>query len=420
VKILLHIVDPGLGESIAMALDHAGHEVSVLDAAGVDETSVPQDADAVILDLAGESGVELLRGLHDAHPAVGRLAIVRDAGPAALDARRAGADAILTRPFDVGALERSLAIATRRSGRPPVDPGLIAQDRRSRQLLDRLETAASSEATLLLSGPLGSGRTRMARFVHAASGRSEGTLVEVSCGKLGVGDGEGAFFGWQGSRTAPGHVQMAHRGTLLLEDVHELPLPLQDQLVHTLQERCVRPVGATREIPIDVRVVATTSADLKECVGSGSFREDLRLRLGVLEIEIPPLCERRADIPALADQFLERAARTLGGPRAVLDPGAVAALCDRPLPGNLLELDALMRRAHTIYRGSPIPIEEIDDPTASQRTPWPVADFDLRRLEREAIARSLRAAGGNRSKAARALGISTRTLRAKLHRYELV
>ncbi len=419
-NVLLHIADPGLGESVALALGRTGHGVSILNPADVGNLPLAEQADAVIVDLADEKGIDVLQALRDSCPEVGRLAIADDAGAAALDARRTGADAILTRPFDVGALERSLAIASRRSRRPPVDPGLIARDRRSQDLLERLETAASSEATLLLVGPLGSGRTRMARFVHAASERSEGPLVEVSCAKLSLGDGERALFGWQGSRSAPGHMQTAHRGTLLLEDVHELPLALQGRLVHALQERCVEPVGATREIPIDIRVVATASTDLAERVATGRFREDLRLRLGVLEVEIPPLCERRADIPALAEQFLEGAARTLGGPRAVLDPNAVAELCERPLPGNLLELEALMRRAHTIYRGAPLSIEDLDDPTSSQRTLWPVADFDLRRLEREAIARSLRATGGNRTRAARALGISTRTLREKLRRYELV
>jgi len=413
-RLWLEVGDEKLRRDLAAALRAAGHEVLGSDA---DEDGGP--ADAALVDLSREDALTRLRALRGSAPDLGLLAIGNDLAPgAALESRRAGADGFLRRPFDVAQLERALRSAGRRSARPPADPALVARDPRSRSLVEELAIAAESDATLLLHGPSGSGRTRLARFVHAASARADGPLVELDCGALAHPDGEARLFGRCDGE--PGQLATAHGGTLLLEDVQRLPLALQGRLLHALQERRVRPIDGSRSRPVDPRVVATADSDLSGEVEAGHFVAGLRLRLAVLKVRVPPLSERREDLPELAMQFLGRAAREAGGPRARLDPEALAQLRRRPLPGNLHELEALMRRAHLLYRGVPLRSEDLETPAGSSPQLVPGAGFNLRSLEREAIACSLRAAGGNRTHAARALGISTRTLRNKLRRYELV
>ena len=416
-KLVIHIADPELRADLASALRLAGHQVS--QASDLEAALEDERADAHLVDLVDGEGLARLAALRRDEPDLGLLAIGGDAEPrGALEALRAGADSYLRRPFDVERLERALATATRRARRGAADAGLVARDPRSRRLVRQLELAAQSDATLLLAGPSGSGRTRLARFVHDSSPRAAGPLVEVDCASLNPAEAQALLFGRR-EGSDPGRLRAAHRGTLLLEGIADLPQAVQAPLLHAIQERRVRPVGARRSVTLDLRIMATAGPDLAERVEAGGLRRDLRLRLGVIEVEVPALRQRPDDVPPLALLFLERAARASGGPAAVLAPETLRELRERPFPGNLHELDALMRRANSIYRGVPLRAEDLDAPIAAPGPAQAGAGFNLRRLERETIARSLRAAGGNRTAAARALGISTRTLRNKLRRYQL-
>jgi DNA-binding NtrC family response regulator len=245
----------------------------------------------------------------------------------------------------------------------------------------------------------------------------------VACTDLQGPDGAALLLGRESARRrrSVGRVEAAHRGTLVLEDVDELPLDLQAEVLAVLQERCVRSVAGVAALPIDVRVVASTRRDLAAEAEAGRFLPDLLDRLDVLGVRVPPLRERPGDVAPLARHFLERFAAVSGDPPARLDDTGCAELVARAFPGNVRELENLMRRAALLFPGEPVRVAEIDGPLGAPReaASTPLRGFDLRELERETIQRSLRATRGNRTAAARALGISVRTLRNKIRRYDL-
>jgi transcriptional regulator with GAF, ATPase, and Fis domain len=294
---------------------------------------------------------------------------------------------------------------------------------------------ARTDSTALLRAETGCGKEVVARALHAASARAGRPFVVVDCGALPAGLVESALFGHErGAFTgavsdAPGAFRSADSGTIFLDEIGELPLALQPVLLRALQEREVRPVGATEGVRVDVRVVAGTHRDLAALVADGRFREDLWYRLRVVEIDVPPLRERRDDILPLAEHFLTRAALRSGRPRKRLTAGARVALLEHLWPGNVRELEHAIEAA-TVYapdeeiQAAHLPIQEaILRCRGRQRLnrPRPQAQEGLREaldgLERERVLEVLREQGGNRSRAARALGISRGALLRRLTRY---
>ena len=304
-----------------------------------------------------------------------------------------------------------------------------------RETFDLVRRVARTDSTVLLRGETGCGKEVVARALHAASGRSGGPFVVVDCGALPGGLVESALFGHErGAFTgavadAPGAFREADGGTIFLDELGELPMNLQPVLLRVLQEREVRPVGASKGVRVDVRVVAGTHRDLAALVAEGRFREDLWYRLRVLEIDVPPLRERRDDILPLAEHFLTRAASRSGRPRKRLTAGARVALLEHEWPGNVRELEHAIEAA-TVYApgeevlAAHLPIQEaILRCRGRQRLKRPrvQAQEGLREaldgLERERVLEVLREQGGNRSRAARALGISRGALLRRLTRY---
>jgi two-component system response regulator FlrC len=306
-----------------------------------------------------------------------------------------------------------------------------------REVLSAVEDVAPANTTVLLLGESGTGKEVFARHIHRLSERAAGPWVAVNCAALPAelleselfGHERGAFTGASDRRI--GRIEQADRGTLLLDEISELPLPLQAKLLRVLQEREVDRVGGGRAIPVDVRVIATSNRDLEQMVADKLFRADLYYRVSVFPIALPALRERRSDIPLLAAELVTEIALRLGRPAPTLSPSALACLQAYDYPGNVRELGNLLERALVRGRATELSAAHFDRqlrapggatslaPAASS-APAPAIGLapglplDLGELERLAIAEALKRVNGNRTHAARLLGISLRTLRNKL------
>ena len=294
----------------------------------------------------------------------------------------------------------------------------------ARRVLDLVSRVAPSRTSVLITGESGTGKELVARMIHARSDRPNKPLVAINCAAVPETLLESELFGIErgvatGVDARPGRFETADGGTLFLDEIGDMPLSLQAKLLRVLQEREIERVGGRRRIPIDVRVLAATHARLVEKIASGEFREDLYYRLRVVEIALPPLRERREDIPRLVRYFLERFAAREGRPVPTLDREAFAALLVHDFAGNIRELENLLEGAASLSRGNLIRLEDLQ--WLPSRGPGrleadPVSDGEvpnLRALEEKHIRRVLKLAGGNKSRAARLLGISRRTLYRK-------
>jgi two-component system response regulator FlrC len=285
-----------------------------------------------------------------------------------------------------------------------------------------------SEASVLLTGESGTGKEEMARELHEASRRANGPFVAVNCAAIPetlletelFGHARGAFTGAATART--GRFETANGGTLLLDEITEMEPRLQAKLLRVLQERTVDRVGGELAVPVDVRVIATSNRELQREVAAGRFRQDLYYRLAVLELQLPPLRERREDIALLAHHFAQRFAASNGLPQPRITAAALQVLQRRAWPGNVRELENCMHRAVILAAEGVIEAADVADPKPSPAPPSatrarPEVGRTLAELERELILETLQRLGGNRTRAAEMLGISVRTLRNKLAEY---
>ena len=310
----------------------------------------------------------------------------------------------------------------------------IGQSAVMREVITGAQEVARTQTTVLLLGESGTGKEVLARYIHWLSRRS-GAWVAVNCAALPselleselFGHERGAFTGAAERRC--GRIEQANGGTLLLDEVSELPMRLQPKLLRVLQEREVDRIGGQRPIPVDVRIIATSNRHLQERVAEKLFRADLYYRLNVFPIALPPLRGRTEDIPALATHLLRLASEALGRPPPALSEAAVRALQNYPFPGNVRELANVLERALVRSRGPVLNLGDLGRTTSEgmEAGAAPAApsvsglpsDFplDLAELERRAITEALRRMNGNRTHAARILGIGLRTLRNKLKLY---
>ncbi len=317
------------------------------------------------------------------------------------------------------------------AGPPPV-PELPVRSGAMRRAEALARRVAGSRATVLLLGETGSGKEVMARRIHRWSPRRTGPFVAVNCAALPealleselFGHRRGAFTG--AHRDHPGLFAAAHGGTLLLDEVGEMAPALQARLLRSLEEGAVRPVGGIAARPVDVRVIAATHRDLVSEVEAGRFRRDLYYRLAVFPIRIPPLRERREDLPALAAALLARHATREGRPPPALREEALDLLLAHRWPGNVRELDNEMCRALALAEpGEPVGPEHLSEALRGAGLPppgtacAPTLREELERIEAVLIRRALRAHGGRRAATARALGLSREGLWKKLRRLGL-
>ncbi|MHB8874850.1 MAG: sigma-54 interaction domain-containing protein [Myxococcaceae bacterium] len=293
------------------------------------------------------------------------------------------------------------------------------------RLLDRLDTFAGSSAPVLITGESGTGKELVARTLHQKSARRDKPFVAVNCAAFPdslleaelFGHERGAFTG--AVKRRDGRFKAADGGTILLDEVAEIPLLGQAKLLRVLQEGTVEPLGANTVVGVDVRVISATHQNLKELIARGRFREDLYYRLNVLDLHIPPLRERRADIPLLLQHFLRQSAPPGALPQ--VSPRAWAALADYPFPGNVRELAHAVEHAVVLSHGQEIELEHLPPDIAGKalaegQTPAaiPLLAAAMRAFERDYLVRALGLTGGRRDRTAELLGISRKTLWEKL------
>jgi PAS domain S-box-containing protein len=312
---------------------------------------------------------------------------------------------------------------------------IISRSPRMQEIFGLLPLVANSDSSLLIVGASGTGKELVARAIHHQSPRRDNPFVAVNCAAMPDTLIESELFGYvkgaftDARRDKPGRIAQADGGTLFLDEIGDLPLAVQAKLLRFLQEMVYEPLGATFSTRADVRIVSATNKNLERMVESGAFRRDLYFRLNVMQIELPPLSERREDLPLLAQHFIERFRGTTGKPIQLMDERALAALQDYPFPGNVRELENLIERAFLVCRGSVITYEHLP-PTVlryvESRAAAPAPHLTrstggdpVAAAERQLIEETLATHGGNRSHAAAALGIHRSTLIRKLHRFGL-
>jgi DNA-binding NtrC family response regulator len=345
--------------------------------------------------------------------------------------RRAGAATVLPMPLDARSLQRFLenrrpgapaTAAQTRTSRPPGEPRtqLVGDSESIRRVRTMVDRVAPTPATVLIEGHTGTGKELIARLLHERSGR-RGPFVPVNCGAIPpdlmetelFGHAKGAFTG--AHQTREGLFVSARGGTLFLDEVSEMRSDLQVKLLRALEEGMIRPVGADRELPIDVRIIASSQPGLRERVVQRGFREDLYFRLNVVHVLLPCLRERRDDIPALVEHFMLRVADEFGMAPVTLDDAQVAGLCARDWPGNVRELRNVVER--TVLMGSPPEDESVAPPVAAddEAGRYPI-EWTLEQVKQAHIERVLAHHDGNRSATARQLGVSRKTLERRLGR----
>ncbi len=310
---------------------------------------------------------------------------------------------------------------------------LVGDSHAIRELARTVELVSRSDASVLLLGESGTGKGLLAHLIHRSSARAAGPFLRVDCGAVAASLFESELFGHErgaftgATRLRRGPIELADGGTLVLDEIGELPLELQPKLLRVLEDRAVIRVGATTGVPVNVRVIAATNRKLEQMVARGEFREDLYFRLRVVEITAPPLRSRVADLPALCASLLPRVARRCGRKLRPLAPDALERMAGYAWPGNVRELENVLERALVLAEGPQICAADLDLP---DRPPPPELiapaegsaphDLVMQDIERRRLASALRDAAGNQSNAARALGIPRTTFVNKLRRYGLV
>ena len=446
-RILVVDDDPAMCAMLAATLGRRGFTVATCATGAAAMVALdPGDVDVVVTDLnmRGMSGLELCRQIVADRPDVPVVVITAFGSlDAAIGAIRAGAYDFVPKPFEVEALVVALERAIqhralreevkrlrRAVGEVARPEGLLGDSPAMRRVHDLLERIRDSDATVLITGESGTGKELVARAIHRGSRRASGPFVAVNCAALPeplleselFGHVRGAFTDARAARA--GLFVQAAGGTILLDEIGELPPALQAKLLRALQERRVRPVGADHEVDLDVRIVAATNADLEAAVAEKRFRDDLYYRLDVVHVELPPLRARGDDVLVLAQHFLARAASASGKPVRGLSAPAAGKLAAYPWPGNVRELENCMERAVALARFEEIGVDDLPDRVREHRRVQlalvgddPAELVPMEEIERRYIERVLAAVGGNKKEAARVLGFDRATLYRKLERH---
>jgi DNA-binding NtrC family response regulator len=438
-RVLIVDDEPKLGRLVAEMLELDGHAVTRVEGgrAALVELSA-RELDLVVADLKmpDVDGLEVLREAR-ARPAPPEVIMMTAFGTAqdAVAAMKGGAADYLTKPFAMDELRiRVRRLCEAREARSRGDrlveqltPGLVAESDKMRAVLRSAQQVAATDASVLLLGESGTGKSQLAQFIHYQSRRASAPLVEVHCAALPETLLESELFGYEkGAFTGAGerkqgHLAAAHRGTLFLDEIGEITPATQVKLLRFLQDRSFIAVGSTQARAVDVRVISATNRDLAQAVRTGAFREDFYYRLNVFAIEVPPLRERRDDISPLASRILQRR----GLPPGKLTDAAREKLLAYNWPGNVRELENALERALILAGG-----DEIGPGSLSLASPLARAEgggraatlltdgFNLDAFERELLRAALERTSGNKSAAARLLGITRRRLYSRLESLE--
>jgi two-component system response regulator GlrR len=417
--ILLVDDDPDLLKLISLRLTSAGYRVRTADSGETALATIAVERPATVitdLRMPGIDGLQLFQAIHRQHPALPVIILTAHGTiPDAVSATQRGVFGYLTKPFDSQELLQKVAAALKVSGGEPAGgdstagewrAGIITRSPRMEDLLRQAKLVADSDASVLIFGESGTGKELLARAIHQASRRREKPFVAVNCGAIPsdlleselFGHARGAFTG--AIQAHKGLFQAADGGTLFLDEIGDMPLPLQVKLLRVLQEGEVRPVGSTQAIPVDVRVISATHRDLDSQREQGLFREDLYYRLNVVSLNLPPLAERREDIPLLAAHILQRLGERYRKPASTLAPDAMALLVAAPWPGNVRQLLNLLEQAVALTTTPLIPATLVQ--AALKEDAAALIPFEEARktFERDYLVRLLKITGGNVTQAA--------------------
>jgi two-component system, NtrC family, response regulator HydG len=407
-----------------------------------------QPIDLVLMDIrmVRVSGIEALERIKAINPAIPIVLMTAYASvEMAVEALKKGAYDYLIKPLDFDklrlTLERALEhIRLKKENQQlrkqlavgPKVPDIIGSSPAMTRLMETVAQVAASEATVMVTGESGTGKELVAAAIHHNSPRKAGPFVKVNCAAITetlleselFGHEKGAFTG--ADRRKEGRFVQADGGSLFLDEVGEMPVSMQVKLLRVLQERELTRVGGEAVIAVDVRLIVATNQDLTQMVGAGTFREDLFYRLNVVELKTPPLRRRREDIPLLAAHFLAHFAEKNRKSVDQFTPRAMDLLIRHAWPGNVRELMNTIERAVVLARSACLDEDDFAGLTGNRserdrdsRAGNPPVDVPLEKIEQEAIANTLASAGGNKSEAARRLGITRKTLREKLKKYQL-
>lgn len=425
--------DHDLLEALCATLELAGYTALAADAGDAALAILKKQLVGLVVSdvqMKHMDGFALLREIKTLNPALPVLLMTAYGDiERAVAAMRAGACDYLLKPFEPASLVSYVA----RYLLPTVEQnadGVVAQDPRTSALLSLALRVAQSSATIMLTGESGSGKEVVARFIHRHSPRAGQPFVAINCAAIPEHLLEATLFGYEkgaftgASQSQPGKFEQAQGGTLLLDEISEMPLALQAKLLRVLQEREVERVGGRKAIALDIRLLATSNRDMAAMVARGGFREDLYYRLNVFPLLIPPLRERPLDIVPLAQRILD--SNVVGGRVLQLAPSAVERLMQHTWPGNVRELENVIQRAMILAHGDVIEAEDLNLPqieavadVTEQHSNAASPQMDMKTLERAHIMETLNAVNGSRKLAVKRLGISERTLRYKLQQYRL-
>ncbi len=453
--VLLVDDEPGVLFTLSEVLSERGHRV-VTARSGTEALTKLDDVEAVLTDLSmpGMDGLALMTQLVARDPSLPVILLTAHGSErVAVAAMKQGAYDYLSKPFDIDevAVVIERAVETRRlridnqrlAAEQTLGRRIIGDSRTMRRLLEATSRVASRDVTVLVRGETGTGKEFVAELLHAQSLRADKPLVRFNCAALPAdladaelfGHARGAFTGANASR--PGFFAQADGGTLILDEVGELPPAVQAKLLRALQEGEIQPVGSGRIDKVNVRVVASTNRDLAADVKSGTFREDLYYRLAVVELVVPPLRDRKDDIPALAEEFARRYGERFGLGTITLEAALIDSLVKTDWPGNVRQLENTIARLAALSTGGLISLADFraaDTSSSSSLSSLPSSDTDepapdarngpslreqVEAFERGLVARALDATGGNQSEAARRLGVSRVTLIDKMKKYGL-
>jgi DNA-binding NtrC family response regulator len=446
-RLLIVDDDRAMCDWLVDELERRSFEVSVCNSGEQALSRVTaQDFDVLLTDLnmPGISGIDVCRRLANCRPDVPVVVITAFGSlETAVDAIRAGAYDFITKPIDVeplviaverAARHRSLREEVKRLrravGKPSDFEDLLGSSAPMRSLRELLVRVADADTTTLITGESGTGKELVAKALHSRSKRSAGPFVAVNCSAIPealleselFGHARGAFTDAKASRQ--GLFIAAHQGTLFLDEIGELPQVVQAKLLRALQERKVRPVGGDAELAFDARVIAATNRDLEAAIEEGNFREDLYYRINVIHVPLPPLRARGSDILLLAQHFLTEVAQRLEKAVSGISAQAAELLVAYAWPGNVRELENCMERAVALTRFDQITVEDLPGKIRDYRPSHIVVASDdlsdlvtLDEVERRYVLRVLEAAGGNKSEAARILGLDRKRLYRMLERW---
>jgi DNA-binding NtrC family response regulator len=399
------------------------------------------DVDLVVTDLKlpGMNGLEFLQAIKRQNAALPVVVMTAFGSvETAVEAMKAGASDYVLKPFslsemrmvirkelDVHKLREENRSLREALGKRYEHPNVVARSAKMQEVLATVERVAPTNSTVLLGGESGVGKDLIARAVHEKSRRAAGPFIKINSSAIPENLLESELFGYEkgaftgAGASKPGKFELADKGTLFLDEIGDVPLAIQVKLLRVLQEREFERLGGTRTVKVDVRLVAATNRDLREALEQGTFREDLYYRLNVVPIDIAPLRQRKEDIPDLVNLFISRFAGDSGKPVEEITPEAMQILVNYHWPGNVRELQNIIERACALAKGTVLKVEDIHLDTRPARAVNGSGNFlpegmTLEQWEDEMIRESLRRANGNKSQAARSLGLSRNALRYRL------